>query len=67
MFLRTNGRWSIGHLCDENNKCACGWEYTPDEYTEVKELEKKPMFACNNCQTGKNDNSEVRWANVPTS
>ena len=63
MFLRTNGRWSIGHLCNENNECNCGWKYEQDEFTEVKESEEKPFIACSNCENGIVDNSEVRMAN----
>ena len=66
MFLRTNGRWSISHLCDDNNKCACGWEYTPKEYTEIKEFGTMPDIACASCENSESDNSSVRWANLQT-
>ena len=62
MFLRTNGRWSIGHLCNKNNECVCGWKYEPYEFTKVKESDEKPFIACANCEAGIVDNSEVRMA-----
>ncbi|MCP4990527.1 MAG: hypothetical protein GY928_32145 [Colwellia sp.] len=63
MFLRTNGRFSIGHLCNEKNECACGWKYEPEEVVKVHECEVKPHFACSNCENGIIDNEEVRMAN----
>ena len=50
MFLRTNGRWSLAHLCNENNECMCGWKYDASEFTKIKESEDKPHFACRDCE-----------------
>lgn len=65
MFLRKNGRWSIWHLCDKDNKCKCGWEYKKKEFTKVKVEKEMPDFAvCNFCVKGITDESIIRMANV---
>lgn len=51
MFLRTNGRWSIGHLCDEYNCCACGISYSKEEYTKIKVIGGiPPKISCDVCR-----------------
>jgi hypothetical protein len=65
MFLRKNGRWSIWHLCDKDNKCKCGWEYKKKEFTKVKAEKEMPDFAvCNFCVKGIADESIIRMTDV---
>ena len=60
MFLRANGRWSIGHLCNTDNECICGWKYKPGECVNIKILKEKPLVHCAYCENGIVDNSEMR-------
>ena len=65
MFLRKNGRWSIWHLCDKDNKCKCGWEYKKNEFTKVKVEKEMPDFAvCNFCVKGIADENIIRIADI---
>jgi len=52
MFLRTNGRWSIGHFCNENNECACGFKYKTEDYLKTESFEDiRPVICCDVCRT----------------
>jgi hypothetical protein len=65
MFLRKNGKWSIWHLCDKDNKCKCGWEYQNDEFDKVKVVKEIPDFAvCNSCAKGITDKGEIRMTDL---
>ena len=52
MFLRTNGKYSLAHLCNDANKTVCGWKYEEDEYTKIVTSEAKPFASCNQCEKG---------------